>query len=75
MNKRDFFKLNQQKLMQTKGTEDIAGRRLPGEVYHFMPRGPYRSRPSKADLRTDGARAKAEWDARKGASVVTAPSS
>lgn len=63
MMKRDFARLNRQRLMQSRGTEDIAGARLPGEAYIIpstSPR-PYRPGPSKAALRSEATSAWQTW--------------
>ncbi|WP_316189203.1 hypothetical protein [Bradyrhizobium sp. SZCCHNS1054] len=76
MSIRNWLRANQEKLKQTKGAEDIAGRRLPGDVYDLpgMSR-PFKPRPSKQELRDLANKAIADWNGRAVHSGLTAASS
>jgi hypothetical protein len=70
MSMRNWLRANQQKLKQTNGAEDIAGRRLPGDIYDLPGmRRPFKPRPSKAAMREEATQAWMEWNG------LTAPSS
>lgn len=69
MNKRDYYKLNRAKLKASRGTEDVAGRRLPDDVYGLILRAtskarPFKPRTSKSTLREHADNAWLQWNAR-----------
>ena len=64
MSMRNWTKENQRKLKESHGTEDVAGRRLPSDIYDSPGmRKPIAPAISKAELRRQAAQALLDWNA------------
>jgi hypothetical protein len=64
MSMRNWTKVNQRKLKESHGSEDVAGRRLPSDIYDLPGmRKPMLPPPSKEQLRKQAMQAWTEWNA------------